>query len=189
MRIKFRLKHALLSAVSVFLILFCVWFWYVFVGGNFFTVLDGELYRSAQPAPEVIEQKHEKYGIKTIINLRGARPNKQWYKEELAVSERLGIAHYDFQWSSRNQPPVDDMKRFVETVRNAPKPILIHCMGGSDRTGLATALYMYAVKNENPDKSREENLSLWYGHFPYLGIKSGAMEDAFNVYSGITPQN
>src|SRR3954468_14621923 len=34
-------------------------------------VVPGELYRSAQPTPELIADYQKSYGIKTIINLRG----------------------------------------------------------------------------------------------------------------------
>ena len=41
------------------------------LGDNLHAVVPGELYRSAQPTPELIADYQKSYGIKTIINLRG----------------------------------------------------------------------------------------------------------------------
>jgi protein tyrosine/serine phosphatase len=45
----------------------------------------------------------------------------------------------------------------------------VHCRHGSDRTGLAMALYLATVHNVGEEEA-EGQLSLWYGHFaiPYL---------------------
>src|SRR3954454_9519239 len=49
------------------------------LGDNFHAVVPGELYRSAQPTPELITDYHVKYGIKTVINLRGENVGSDWY--------------------------------------------------------------------------------------------------------------
>jgi hypothetical protein len=43
---------------------------------------------------------------------------------------------------------------------------LVHCYGGSDRTGLATALYLAAIKHAE-ESDAESQLSLLYGHLPF----------------------
>jgi hypothetical protein len=63
-----------------------------------------------------------------------------------------------------------------------PKPMLIHCWGGADRTGLASALYLYGVKHQGSDQAAEQ-LSWRYGHLPYLWwSKTRAMDNTFNRY-------
>ena len=66
------------------------------------------------------------------------------------------------------------MTELVEFLRDAPKPLLIHCRAGSDRTGLACAIYVAARGGSYHDA--QEQLSLYYGHFPYFGSKSMAMD-------------
>lgn len=50
------------------------------IDGNFRTVVDGEVYRSAQPASSDINRYQASDGIRSIINLRGANPDQVWYR-------------------------------------------------------------------------------------------------------------
>jgi protein tyrosine/serine phosphatase len=48
-------------------------------------------------------------------------------------------------------------------LKDAPKPILIHCRGGADRTGLASVLYSQRIAGI-PTGRAEQQLSLYFGH-------------------------
>src|SRR5947209_4291769 len=74
----------------------------------------------------------------------------------------------------------------LDIVRGAPKPLLIHCKSGADRTGLVAALYRYAEGGASAAEADRE-LSLAYGHFPYLTSRSGAMDDSFWAYVRANP--
>ena len=54
---------------------------------NFHTVEEGALYRSAQLSKNQYKRKIKRYGIKTIINLRGAS-TKKWYKREKEIAKK-----------------------------------------------------------------------------------------------------
>lgn len=71
------------------------------VSGNFHTVIPGELYRSGQPDAEAIERAAA-LGIRTIINLRGEKPEKAWYQAEAEAAERSGITLVNFRMSARH---------------------------------------------------------------------------------------
>ncbi|WP_339913737.1 hypothetical protein [uncultured Brevundimonas sp.] len=71
------------------------------VTGNFHTVSDGEVYRSAQPSAEALARYHRRFGIRTVINLRGKNESESWYRDEIETSERLGIHHIDFRMSAK----------------------------------------------------------------------------------------
>lgn len=141
----------------------------IYVGGlllvtnNFHTVIDGEVYRSAQPSPSEIASYVNDYGIKTIINLRGANPDAGWYKAEIKESSQLGIAHKDFRMSSRSELTQDEAESLIQVFAASQKPILIHCTDGSDRTSLAAALYVAAVAKLG-EEAAEDQISLRYGH-------------------------
>ncbi len=111
------------------------------------------------------------------MNLRGAKPEAAWYRHELEFSTAHGLPHYDFAMSANKSPSVAEMKQLVALMRNAPKPLLVHCKNGSDRSGLAAALYLLAVENR-PAEVAAGQLSLWYGHFPWLTSRTGAMDAA-----------
>jgi protein tyrosine/serine phosphatase len=59
--------------------------------------------------------------------------------------------------------------------------VLIHCQSGADRTGLVAAIYEYAVA-ARPAEEAEEQLSLRYGHVPYLWSRTGAMDRSFEIF-------
>ena len=127
--------------------------------GNFHTVKEGAFYRSAQLSKNELQSAIRDHKIRSVLNLRGAHPGQAWYDEELAVSQALGI------------------------VRDAPKPLLVHCKSGADRTGLVSALYRFAGEGVSADQADRE-LSLVYGHFPYFPSRSKAMDDSFWAFVG-----
>ena len=143
--------------------------------GNFHTVVTGQIYRSGQPtAAQIAEYAHE-YGVKTIINLRGANPGRPWYDAEVSEARRLGIAHLDFRMSARRVLTSSEADSLIALMKRAEKPMLIHCKAGSDRTGLAAALYLLTVKK--PDEAAAEGqLSIRFGHFSLPFLPEYAMD-------------
>lgn len=156
------------------------WGYYVAFAGNFATVEKGELYRSAQLDGEDIRYYVKKYGIKSILNLRGSDTDK-WYQEEVQTSKEIGVVHYDLTLSAYHEPKKEDMDTLVNILKTAPKPLLIHCYGGADRTGLAVSLYEFIVKKESASKAKE-NFSILHGHLPYFSNETIAMDKAFNDF-------
>ena len=137
--------------------------------GNFHTVVEGELYRSAQVKGTQLSDYTAKVGLKSVLNLRGAAPGADWYKDEMAESARLGLVHADFELSASRKVTTEEAVKLIALMRLLPKPLLIHCKHGSDRTGLLSALYLAAIKGQGEDAALGQ-LSLRYGHFsvPYL---------------------
>ena len=137
--------------------------------GNFHTVVEGELYRSAQMKGTQLSEYTAKVGLKSVLNLRGAAPDEDWYKAEIADSARLGLAHADFALSASREVTNAEAAELIALMQTLPKPLLIHCKQGSDRTGLLAALYLASIKGVDADTADDE-LSIAYGHFsvPYL---------------------
>jgi protein tyrosine/serine phosphatase len=156
------------------------WPVYLRVSGNIHAVEPGEAYRAAQLSADDLKALIADKGIKTVLNLRGERPGTAWYEAEKAVAASAGARLVDIRLSDGRVPDDATLKRVVETLRGAEKPILIHCMAGADRTGLVAALYEATVRGAPPDEARRQ-LSFRYGHFPWIG-KTGAMDRAFDRY-------
>ena len=137
--------------------------------GNFHTVVEGELYRSAQMKDTQLADYTAKVGLKSVLNLRGASPDADWYKAEIADSARLGLVHADFALSASREVTNVEAAQLIALMQTLPKPLLIHCKQGADRTGLLSALYLASIKGVDVDTADDE-LSLAYGHFsvPYL---------------------
>lgn len=145
---------------------------------NFHPVIAGELYRSSQPSAATIAELQKQYGIKTIINLRGDNSGHGWYDKEVAQAKELNINHIDFRMSSGRELTQDQAAKLIEIMRDAPKPLLIHCQAGSDRTGLASALYLAAI-TKTGEATAQGQMSIIYGHLPLSFTRAYAMDRTF----------
>ena len=160
---------------------------YLQISGNFHTVIEGELYRSGQPTAHRLERYIVTHGIRTVVNLRG--PSAQdWYKQEVATAARLNVRHIDFAMSSGEELTPARADEIVALLKDAPKPILIHCRAGSDRTGLVSVLYTARIAGQ-PESRAERQLSVFYGHIalPYIS-STFAMDESWEMlerYYGI----
>ncbi|MFS8116234.1 dual specificity protein phosphatase family protein [Rhizobium jaguaris] len=132
------------------------------LSGNFHPVIEGQLYRSAQPTADQLAYVRAR-GIKTIINLRGYHPGAEWYDPEVAMANGFGIGHIDFGISASKMVSAQKAAEIVSLMASAPKPILIHCQSGADRSGLVAALYMRKVAGWDEYKALGQ-LSFYYGH-------------------------
>ncbi len=159
------LLRGVLPILSVPLV-FLAYLGILLVSGNFHEVIAGQLYRSSQLSDAQLARYVKENGIKTIINLRGENDGSAWYKHETATAEKLGVQHVDFGMSARKQLGLTRVAQLIQIMRDAPKPILIHCKSGADRTGLASAIYVNRVAGMDEDTA-EQQLSIRYGH---LGI-------------------
>jgi protein tyrosine/serine phosphatase len=151
---------------------------YMVATTNFHPVIAGELYRSSQPSPTTIARFQKEYGIKTIINLRGNNSGRTWYDSEIAQAKELDINHIDFRMSSSRELNEQEAAKLIEIMRDAPKPLLIHCQAGADRTGLASALYLAAISKRS-ETDAEKQISIFYGHISLSISHAYAMDRTF----------
>jgi protein tyrosine/serine phosphatase len=82
--------------------------------------------------------------------------------------------------SPRRELTPEQSRALIAMMKSAPKPVLIHCRAGSDRTGLAAALYMAAVAGIDEEAS-ESQLSIRFGHFAIPIIGPYAMDQTFEA--------
>ncbi|MCX6077319.1 MAG: dual specificity protein phosphatase family protein [Campylobacterales bacterium] len=180
-KIRYLIKDNYFKLILLTILLFAGgWGYYIVYGGNFGIVEKGVLYRSAQPDKEDIKYYADKYGIQSILNLRGSDTN-DWYTDEIQISRELGITHYDLELGAYHEFTDVEMHTLIQILKTAPKPMLIHCFGGADRTGLASAIYVFTIKGKSSLEAKK-NLSLLHGHLPYLGNGTVAMDKTFEKF-------
>jgi protein tyrosine/serine phosphatase len=134
---------------------------------NFHVVEAGNLYRSAQLSPGALEEIIFKYKIKTVVNLQGAHPDDAWYIDEKEVLDRLGVDLVDIPMRSERIPTREEITSLFEAYDHSPRPLLIHCNSGSDRTGEASAIYEIEYMKKTKEEAMEM-LSPLYLHFSFL---------------------
>ncbi|MGH7117794.1 MAG: tyrosine-protein phosphatase [Acetobacteraceae bacterium] len=155
------------------------WAGYLQATGNVHTVVSGALYRSAELGELGFERVIAHDHIRTVINLRGANPNRAWYKHEIVATQVTGVRHIDLAMSARRVPSARTLAEIRRVLETAPRPILIHCQGGADRTGLVAALYEFWIARLPPATAGGQ-LSFYYGHFPWLGSATNAMDKTWH---------
>ncbi len=133
---------------------------------NFHQITEGEAYRSAQMAGDELEHYINIYHIKSILNLRGKEPNARWYNDEIKASADKTVMHYDILLSAYSEPTADKVRTLIELIKSVPRPVLIHCQGGADRSGLVAAMWKVIVDKESKSEAGRQ-LSIFYGHLPF----------------------
>lgn len=147
---------------------------------NFHAVVPGQVYRSGQMDGVALQRAVQAHGLRSILNLRGSN-NAGWYRDEVATAAELNVPHFDRSLSSGQELTLAEMDDLVKLLRGAPKPVLIHCQGGADRSGLASALYEVAITHRAPGAAGGE-LTFWRGHVPLLRPRVLAMDRSFWNY-------
>lgn len=82
----------------------------------------------------------------------------------MAEAKTLGLTHVDFKMSATHELPLERVAALEALLKGIPKPVLIHCEGGSDRSGLASAIFMHRIRGMDIEKA-EGQISLYYGQF------------------------
>jgi protein tyrosine/serine phosphatase len=176
-----RLKFSVV-AMALLLLFGAGYFLYIEEQGNFHVITSGEAYRSAILDRGTLDYYVKKYNIKSIVNLLGKKPKEAWYKEEIEFSADHNVKHYDVSLPISHEPTEEDVQKLLEIFKNAPRPVLIHCKRGADRSGLAAAMWKVIVDKE-PKSEAKKQLSIWYGHIP-IG-KTIAMDRFFENWNPV----
>ena len=155
---------------------------YIHEQGNFHMVAPDRMYRSRQLDKAELIHYITTYQIKSIVNLRGENTGLEWYQDERRVEHELGVMHYDYGISANRDVSDEDLNAIMDILRDAPKPILIHCKSGADRTGLIAALYQYTWGGMKAEEASGE-LSILYGHLPFFWNSTAAMDRTFWRYA------
>jgi protein tyrosine/serine phosphatase len=113
-----------------------------------FARISNALCRGAQPTQDGFQALKE-MGIRTIVNLRA-------YHSDRARLKGLGVnyvhLHCRAWWPSSRQTA-----RFLKIAIDADlQPVFVHCLHGSDRTGLAVAAYRIMEQGWSARDAAEE---------------------------------
>ena len=121
---------------------------------NCYLVADG-FYRSEQPSKSNMKAV-ESSGVKTLVNLRNVRNDKRKSR-----GTKLQLVHVPINtW----RMSYDDVVLGLSALKKAEKPVLLHCIHGSDRTGVVTAAYRMTEQGWTREAAIEEFLKGGYGY-------------------------
>lgn len=115
-----------------------------------------EILRSKQPTPNDLLRLQARRGVRTILSLNGDQDEDAtlWEDTDPRDAPRgrkvnlrgfiadQGLQHEVLRMSASRAPTDAELvAAFRVLLDDSKKPILIHCRGGSDRTGIISALY------------------------------------------------
>jgi hypothetical protein len=134
---------------------------------NFHWIERGMAARAAQAYAGFLGPFLRRRGIRAVINLRGANPGHSWWRYETRICAQSGIAHRDVKLNSRQLPTREMLLDLLRAFDDAPRPFLLKCSGGQDRTSLAAALYLLHTHGMAAQASAVAQFSAWpYLHLP-----------------------
>jgi protein tyrosine/serine phosphatase len=150
------------------------------VWDNFAEVIPGKLYRCNHPTPGRLAALARRYGLRTLINLRGER---RCGSDALSrdAARRLGLDHVDMAFESRGAPHRERILRFHAIYAAMAAPALVHCKSGADRAGLAAGLAVLFEGGSARDALRQ--LSWRFGHF--RRSRTGVLDAFFLLYADV----
>lgn len=119
-----------------------------------FHQVDHNLFRSGQPRKSGMKFA-EARGIKTVINLRQIKDDKSAIKGTDLKQIRVPLKAKELTY--------DDIVVVLSAIEKAEKPVLIHCLRGSDRTGCMVAAYQM-VNGMDKQKAIDEFMQPEYGY-------------------------
>lgn len=141
-------------------------YWWIDGGRHYFTprnwgvVEEGLIYRCGQMRERVIEPYLTDYDIELIIDLDIDDADDENEQAEIAIAKRLGVRKVTLEGVDGSgvgdlEVYVRALTEMVEAKRKKTRTIL-HCVGGSARTGAATAWYRLLVQGWTPSRAFEE---------------------------------
>jgi len=146
---------------------------------NWAAVAPGRLYRSNHPLPWQLAAAQRRFGLRTVINLRGHREACGSDALGRAAAARLGLIHIDAPFESRGAPHRDRILRLAEIYARLDEPALIHCKSGADRAGLAAGLWL--LLQGAPPAAAQAQLTLRHGHVRQA--RTGILDAFFSTYA------
>lgn len=153
---------------------------------NFHKVSNG-VYRSSQPTMKKLEELKNKYGIKTVINLKSENRKSAYFLFEEEKCRKLGLKLINVNIRSREMLTTKELleyKRIME--EEMENPTLIHCKAGADRTGIFCTLYQYFIEKRDI-KDTNQLKFLPFGHVKYS--KAGRSDYYFEQFTKYKQDN
>lgn len=127
---------------------------------HFGVVAEGVLYRCGQPRPAELRDLIQRYGLRTVVSLRGSRSADDpdgWEQAERTVCESANVDFQILPCNHKNPPTEEQVSRFLRlTQRRECRPVLVHCRLGQQRTLMFCGLYRVHVDGADPEAVLEE---------------------------------
>lgn len=131
---------------------------------NFHVVVPERFYRSAEMSGDELGKLIDAHGIKSVLDLRlsGDDPDEHGVREGDVVA-RHGAQYRNVSMTSSRATQRTRILAMLDAFDELPTPILVHCTSGSERSGVASVLWLIEKEHQSPAQA-EEQLALRFGY-------------------------
>jgi protein tyrosine phosphatase (PTP) superfamily phosphohydrolase (DUF442 family) len=143
---------------------------------NFHEVAPG-VFRSNHPDHRRLGRYRDR-GIRTILTFRG-EVTKPFHRLEEESCAALGLDLHRIRMAAREAPKREALVQLLDFFDTAPRPFLMHCKSGADRTSLASALYRIHVEGASVTEARAQ-MSPRFIHFRWSA--TGVLDEVLDAY-------
>jgi hypothetical protein len=134
---------------------------------NFHWIEQDRAARASQAYAGFLRAFLQSHGIRAIVNLRGRNPHHAWWRYETRTCNAAGIAHRDVKLNSRQLPSRAMLLDLIDALDAVPRPFLLKCSGGQDRTSFAAAIYLLHSGGWKSLAAAQQQFARWpYLHLP-----------------------
>lgn len=122
-------------------------------------VEQGQIYRSGQLHPALVERTLKGNGIDVIVDLNQLEPENASQRAEEQAAAKLHIERRLFPLIGDGTGDIEQYAQAIARIveaRRADETVLVHCSAGTYRTGGVVACYRMLVEGWPPEKARDE---------------------------------
>jgi protein tyrosine phosphatase (PTP) superfamily phosphohydrolase (DUF442 family) len=126
---------------------------------RFTAVTEGRVYRSGAMPHELLIERTERYGIRSVVDLQAKNAQPE---AERAALEAVGVRY--FHVPAGQIPSEAAVDRFLEVMSDESNyPVLVHCTHGEGRAPLFSAIYRIEFEGWEPEEARRK--ARWFADF------------------------
>lgn len=128
--------------------------------------VDASLYRGPRPLPSEYGEIQQSFS--SVLSLEGMAEDEKEMAELYPVPvSSCPIVFLEIYWRGITQQRLSNI---LDQIEAAPKPLLVHCQHGQDRTGLIIACYRVRVNKWPKATAMAEALQYGYRHWLNFGL-------------------
>jgi protein tyrosine/serine phosphatase len=140
-------------------------------------------FRGAQPVGHDYDDLASS-GVKTLIDLT----SDDTQPDEPAMAAAAGLKYFHIPMTTHVVPTAAQVTQFMALVNDPQNlPVYVHCVGGSHRTGVMTAVYRMVHDKWTPDRAFAEMRMYKFGpDFLHAAFKSFVLGYRVGATTGLT---
>jgi len=101
-------------------------------------VISGQIEVSSQPTPDQLLRLIRIDDLRSVLNLRSE--DRRRFTTEVRACRQAGAGYHAVAIPLEDWTPRPKLLQLVKILQTSPRPLLIHCRNGVDRSGLAAAV-------------------------------------------------